>query len=62
MNECFTGLLFGSVVVWIGEVLLFAVSAENILVKLRAFFKILRDKNHPLSAKKRKLYTPKVMW
>jgi hypothetical protein len=61
-HECFRGMLYDSVLVWIDDILLFANTPADFLKRLRVFFQILRDKDPKLNANKCKLFAPRVIW
>lgn len=51
-----SNVLYRNLLVWIDDLLLFARSAEEYIVKLREFFVVLRARRLKLNAKKRVLF------
>jgi hypothetical protein len=62
MEECFATLLYEHLLIWIDDLLLYAMDIKMYLQKLAELFSLLNQFGLKLSAKKSSLYQTEVKW
>lgn len=62
MNDVLQEMLFRNVLVWIGDVLLYAKTPKSFMENLSTFFEILRQRNLKLHVKKCILFARRIKW
>ncbi|KAJ8571266.1 hypothetical protein ON010_g5570 [Phytophthora cinnamomi] len=62
MERCFDSLLYGCIVIWIDDLLLFSDDIDTYVTKLEEFFDLVAMYGLKLSAKKSSIYQQSVKW